>query len=349
MSELEWMRSIPRRIMVGMHAPDYDQLPAEYHELHKAGKVPGIFENMDVDALVSLMKDCDIQAFWCYCKGGGGNAFYPSKVGHVLSALNGHDLFGEICEKCLSAGITPLAIYETGDTRLRKDKPEWCNYPVEVLRGEAEGEGHGPCAYSEPYGDFVIEQVREVLKGYPVKAIYLDELGAHSDGGNWLSRHGYARYRKDFGYDFPGIAALDHAQYVRHIRWFINLMREYLKKVRGVVKDIRPDVAFTYNYVGFPDQADFVTCDIFPFKGGTLSLETTLRRNAVLSRYQPGEALLDVVGHGDHYSSKGMDGYEAELWTARSLGVATCTCFILPLDGRLLTEQFERSRVIYGR
>ena len=100
-SDLSFLKRIPRRIMVGMHTLDYDQLPPEYHEAREAGRAPAIFEKLDVDAHVEAMKDAHVQAFWFYSKGGGGNAFYPTQIGHMHSALNGWDFFGEMCEKCL--------------------------------------------------------------------------------------------------------------------------------------------------------------------------------------------------------------------------------------------------------
>jgi len=338
---MRWMAERPRRVMAGMHLLDDDQLPDEYHAARRKGQVAGILELLDVDGLVEALRDAHVQAFWIYCKGGGGNAFYPSRVGHVMSVLRGRDLFGELCEKCLSADILPLAIYETTDFRITRDHPEWRQKPVEMLRGERDDlpEGHA-CAWSEPYGDLLIEQAREVLEGYPVKAFYVDAIAGHSHGDEYLSPSAWRRFHRDFGFEYPGKSALSHEDDVRYIRWRLQCVHEYLERVRNAVKDVRPDVAFTYNYCGFADLCDFVSCDIFTLKAGNLKLEQLLRRNAALSRPHSGEALLDGMSSRAQ-EAKGLDGYRAECWTARSLGVATCGSFMMRLDGSVPQPQLD--------
>ncbi len=347
--DLSWIRTRPRRIMVGLHTPDYDQLPESYEALRKAGTLPGIFENLDVDDIVKSLKEAHVQAFWFYAKGGAGNAFYPSEVGHAHTIVKDYDLFGELCEKCMDAGITPLCVYEGYDARLKSEHPDWCAQPVEMLRGERDDMRFGvPCAWGSDYGDFLIEQTREILTRYPVKGYYVDAIGGNTRNGDWMTPDLYTRFREEFGFDFAGLDELTHEQYVRYYRWRLKLIEDYLARVREVVKELRPDVAFTYNYVGIPGPADFITCDIFPLKSGTLNLEYMLRRNAALSVHKPGEALLDGVGGGEHLLPKGLDGYRAECWMARSLNVAVCTSFIMPLDGRKPAPQFELTRRVFA-
>ena len=349
MPDSPWMRERPRRMMTGMHTPDYDQLSDAWHALHDAGKVPGVLEAFDADALVAAVKAAGVQAFWIYSKGGGGNTFCPTEVGHMLSALEGRDLFGELCDKLVDADITPLCVYEVASGRHKQEHPEWCSQPVEMLRGERDDmDFAGPCCWASGYGDYVIEQMREVLTRYPIKAIYLDCVGGGARGGDWQTPELYRRFREEFGFDFPGLAGLTHEQYVRYYRWRMKLIEAYLDRARRVTRELRPDVAFTYNYVGIPGPADFVTCDLFPFSGGTLGAESLLRRNAALSRNGPGEVLFDGCTSGSGLLPQGVDGFRAQCWTARALGVAVCTGWSMPMDGRLVPRRFELTRKIFA-
>ena len=54
-----------------------------------------------------------------------------------------------------------------------------------------------------------------------------------------------------------------------------------------------------------------------------------LRAYAALSRRLPADVLLDSVTcvRGDFRTPKALDGYRADLWTARACGVAVMACY----------------------
>ncbi len=321
-----------RRIMAGMHIPDLDQVGTEYREMITGGQFPAPMSRLNAKALISGIKKAGFQAFWFYSKGGYGNAFYPTRAGHMLSTLNGRDLFGELCEACLAEGISPLAIYESSDRRICETRPDWTH--------TAGPDGKHPvdaCVFS-PYGDYVLEQMREILEKYPVKAYYLDALGCAMKG-EWLCPTCRREYNERFGADFPGLSRLSHGQNTALVRLRIEKLKEFAEKARDLAKSIRPDVAFTYNYIGVPAFCDFVTCDLFAHETGNLALNTGLRRNAALSMHPPGEVLLDSVTQSMRL--KGHDGYAAEVWSARSLNVAVCGSFVMDASGAAPADEME--------
>lgn len=122
----DWVKKCLRREMVGLHIPDYDQMPA-YSQLQKEHHLAGILEKLDPRGFVKELKKAHVQAFWFYSKCHYGNAYYPGKVGHVHSALKGRDIFGEFTEACLAENIVPLAVYEFSDKRMPDDHPDWCH------------------------------------------------------------------------------------------------------------------------------------------------------------------------------------------------------------------------------
>lgn len=348
----DWVRECPHRHMVGLHVSDYDQVP-EYAALVTQGKAAPILSNIDPKHLARELRKAGVQAFWFYNKCHKGNSYYPSKVpgAHIHSALNGRDLFGEICEACLSEGIVPLCVYEFSDHRIIADKPEWCHHkpPVDgdfdMTDGMQGSRISGACLHG-PYGEYALEQARETVKNYPVRGYYIDFLGLFTFG-EWICPWCGERFRKDMGFDFKGIERMTHQQYVRYVQWHYAQYDGYAKKMRKVIEDARPGTVFVHNYHGSFDapmlqnwklageNCSFISGDLFTLRKGTLAISWKLRGYAAASRMKPAESLLDsltAVG-GEFNTPKALDSYLAELWTCRSVNVAACTSIMLNIDG----------------
>jgi hypothetical protein len=348
----DWIPRCPRRMMVGLHVPDYDQMP-DFATLKKDMSLSDILEHVDPKAFVRDVKKAHVQAFWFYSKCHYGNAYYPSKVGHVHSALKGRDLFGELVEACLSEGVVPLCVYEFSDMRIPKDHPDWChqipNRPdfasadvTDAAQGARVG---GPCL-NGPYGEFAIEQTIEVMKQYPIRGYYVDFLGLFGSE-KWICPYCNPKLKKVLGREFPGTANLTHDEYIRYVLWRLGENDRYAQRLRKAVKSLRPDVAFVHNFHGFwgagdfqwfdfaSRNSDFLTADHFQLRDGMLQMSWKLRAQASGSQPRPAEALLDsmVCTPGDFATPKGLDGYRAELWTARAANVATCCSIIIRPDG----------------
>ena len=364
-TEINWTKNCQRRVMGLGHVPDYDQIP-EYRDLMRKHGLPGIFENFDPKSLVRELKKTHAQAFWFYSKDHQGNAFYPSKVGHVLSVMKGRDFFGELVDACLSEDIVPLCVYEFSDKRMPIDHPDWCHRVIDdrEINGDMTdavqgARMRGPCL-NGPYGDFVIEQTIEVLKEYPVKGYYVDFLGLFGFG-EWDCPYCASIFKKDLGFEFSGIKNMTHEQYVKYVKWHYIQNDNYAKKLRKVIKDIRPDVAFTHNFHGNSNtvnmqrsdfaarNCDFITGDLFQFREGLLPADWKMRQYSALKPEQPAEALLDSVPcmGGDFSTVKAYDSYKAELFIARSLNVATCVSTILSVDGQMDLTMLTLNKKLY--
>ena len=363
--DFPWVRNAPRRFMVGFHVPDYDQVP-EYRECEKLHGVPRILEEFDAKHFVRELRKAHVQAFWFYSKCHKGNAYYPSKVGHVHSALGGRDFFGELCEACLSEGVVPLCVYEHSDQRMPKDHPDWCHKipsedtkrldATDAVEGARVG---GPCL-NGPYGEFVLEQTREVLKEYPIKGYYIDFLGLFGIE-NWVCPYCNEKYEKAFGHSFPGTANMEHDELVRYVRWWYKENDRYAQTVRKLIRDLRSDVLFTHNFHGWADCAnmqrmdfasencDFVAGDLFQLRAGMLQMSWKIRGYATLSRCKPADVLLDgmtCIG-GDYNTPKALATYNAEMWTARSLNVGTTASIVMSIDGTFNQHVVEGVKKVY--
>ena len=348
--KMNWMQDCMRRVMVGFHVPDTDQtsFPADK-----------ILSEVDPHAIVRQVKKTGAQAFWYYSKCHRGNAYYPSKVGHVHSALRGRDLFDEFTQACLAEGIVPCGVYEFSDRRLPTDKPDWCHrVPTMAGRGEVEmTDGvQGASVVSSaclngPYGDFAIQQAVEVVSKYPIQAYYVDFLGKF-DVYRWICPHCGESFKREFGFDFPGDALkLPHEQYVAYLKWHYRQYDVYCKRMLAEIEKVNPDVMFVHNLHGIfnepclqtwelaANNCDYYSHDIFTLRDGTLLMSTESRLYADRTRRRggaaPGEELIDsvVCTKRDILTPKALDGYRAEMWTARACGVASMGSFIMNVDG----------------
>ncbi len=350
--ETDWIRSCTRRVMAGGHVPDVDQLEG-FEPLRRELNLPDLLERVDPREMVRAVRRAHGQAFWFYAKCHYGNAYYPSRVGHVHSALKGRDLFGELCEACLSEGVVPLAVYEFSDFRMPKDHPDWCHViPAPPGAGKQDitdasqgGRVQGPCL-NGPYGEFVLEQMREIVSQYSVRGVYIDFLGLFGYE-RWRCPYCGPKLKAALGREFTGIEALSHAERVRYQQWRWSQYDAYARRVRRVIKSRRPDVALVHNFHAFfvpgnsqvfdlaARHCDFLTGDLFHLRYGMLKLSWKLRVLAAGSRPKPAESLLDsaTAFQWDFRTPKALDSYRAELWTARALNVAACASFMFNLDG----------------
>jgi len=358
----DWVRRTGRRMMVGLHVPDYDQFPA-YPQLMREHDLDEILEHIDPKFFVRELRKCHAQAFWFYSKGHQGNAYYPSAVGHMHSALRGRDLFGEFAEACLSEGIVPLCVYEFSDHRMPKDHPDWC-HQLPDLRGldttdEAQGMRVGGACLNGPYGEFALEQAREVVSAYPVKGYYVDFLGLFGLE-DWRCPYCEPLYEEALGRPFRPVSEMDHDEYVAYIRWRYAQNDRYAKRLRKLIKDLRPDVELVHNLhafqagpnmqrIGFAaENCDFLSGDLFHLRRGMLQVSWKTRVYGAYSRKGRGEVLLDsVTAYNDFTTTKAPDSYNAEMWTGRSNNCAICGGVIVNLDGTLDKRLFALTKKLF--
>ena len=347
----EQIKNCARRLMIGFHIPDYDQLPG----FENLGIAP-ILSKFDPEEIVKNVKESYAQMFWFYSKCHYGNSYYPSKAGHIHSGMKGRDFFGEFTEACLKEGIIPGAVYEIADHRIMKDKPEWC-HRVMVEKPDEEdidvtdaiqGTQIAGACLNGPYGDYVIEQALEVAENYPIKAFYFDFLGLFNFG-HWVCPYCNKLYEEELGIKFPGIINMDHKQYVAYTKWHYRQNNNFIKKLKQKIQQINPDILFTHNFHGtFPfvglqraedtsKNCDFVTGDLFHLRSGMLQMSWKIRQYASLSNGNPGEVLLDyTAGIGkDCYTPKALDSYRAEIWTASATHAAVCSSVISRISGEV--------------
>ncbi|MHC4873578.1 MAG: beta-galactosidase trimerization domain-containing protein [Planctomycetota bacterium] len=360
-SHFKWLEECPRRVMIGLHIPDYDQLP-EYADLEKHYNLSGIMANYDPEKMVKKLKEADAQAFWFYNKGHMGNAYYPTKVGHMHSALNGRDVFAETIEACQKHRITPLCVYEASDCRISRDKKEWCHNTV--FDGERDitdvfdGASGGACILG-PYGDFIMEQAVETVSSYSLKGYYVDFLGLFA-GDKWSCPYCQKKIADDLNWDMeifePG--AMSSEQLAAFTNWRYEKYAEFALKMKTAIQKASPQTLFTHNFhcgsLQNPEKAseicDIVTGDIFHLRAGMLSISWGAKRYAELSKNHPSDMLIDsdFSYNMDFSTIKAIDSFRVETLTARSSGIGLTSAIIPDITGYINDEQFNILKKIFS-
>jgi len=114
----DWNEERLLRFMIGQHTPDVDQNEEVVQILGKGDRAVAsqkIWTEISAKKLVDLVRDVGAEVFYYYAKCHQGNAYYPSRVGHVRSARRGGYFFGEITEECTKHDIVPVGLYELYD------------------------------------------------------------------------------------------------------------------------------------------------------------------------------------------------------------------------------------------
>jgi len=362
-SDRSWLDARNRRVMIGGHFTDVDQTDAD---ILKHIELLNRYDPVDI---VRKLKAIGTEVFYFYSKCHCGNAYYPTKHGHIHSQMHGRDFFGEMVRACLEEDILPGCVYEFSDNRIRKDNPDWCHRQpkavtgknVEITEEAAAMEIAGACL-NGPYGDMVIEQTKEVVSQYPIACYWIDFLGLFGNFDAWECPHCNALYRKEFGSDFPGTAGMSRDEYLRYYNWRYRVTDEYAGRLMAEVRAIRPELPVCLNYFALnPGKTaqltmditrrhfDFVGKDVFTNRVGSLRGSWMPRAVRSASAHAPGEMLLDslIACQGDLFSPKPLGDYRGEIWTTRLAGAKHCASVIPTCEGELSSAQLALIKQVF--
>jgi|GEM_PF-5857848 len=373
-SEYNW-KNFPEgkflfRFMIGQHTPDYDQNRDIKRWLGgKNGK--GIGYKTSPEKLVSMVKDMGADVFYFYSKCHQGNFYYPSPTGHVHSAFKKRDFFGEMIQECIRQNIVPAALYETLDWRIMAEKPEWCFK-------NRNGNTGLPCLNS-PYGDFVIENLKEILLNYPLYAIYFDMVDAHTSANMGMldsqastgisCPHCEKLYKKTTGREYPGVSVLDYAGRKKYLQWHAeNYVGRFLKRALSVIEEYAPDCRLEHNFhndLGRPwvahdwkmtdELTGSFTCDIFAFWDGSIVDVCVPKAYRTSGTKYRSWLLTDGSMGGEPSTPKPFDFYKVEMASVMSNGLDVCASIFMEADGtmdpaqaKIIKKEFDYFRHIKG-
>jgi len=152
---------------------------------HHSPDPPAItYEDFDPDQWFRLYEEADLDHLWVFCKGHHGEAYYPTKVGHMHPGLK-VDFVKAFRDRLRRKGIAFHAYYCIGfDDWAVLNHPKWAlldengkNRRVHADETtHSYGQWHWACI-NTPYRQYVFDQLTEIVKGYGPDGIFLDIVG----------------------------------------------------------------------------------------------------------------------------------------------------------------------------
>jgi hypothetical protein len=221
-------------------------------DFHTPGSVAPIAERFDAEAFAETMRAAHVGSVNVFARCHHGYCYYPTKVGTIHPGLD-IDLLGSQIEALHSVGIAAVAYVTIGWDDLAAEKnPGWVVVGKDG-RMEARDPHSAPSIAGglspddEPmaprwsmldpstgYGDYVLDQVRELCARYPIDGFWFDICLPVPNYSPW----GRARLA-EAGIDLADDAAV--AAYARRSEL------AYLERVSDLIRDLAPGAEIFFN------------------------------------------------------------------------------------------------------
>jgi hypothetical protein len=246
---------------------------------HHSPDPPAItYQNFDPDQWFRLYEEADLDHVWVFCKGHHGEAYYPTKIGHVHPGLK-VDFVKAFGGRLRQKGIAFHAYYCIGfDDWAVLNHPDWALLDENgknrrVVPGNtphSQGQFHWTCI-NTPYRQYVMEQLTEIVKGYNPDGIFLDIVGQPLCYCNYCSD----LYRSRYGHDIPRGPATDRYWHETDEFLYQTTQLGFVKEAIATVRGLNSQAAITINggHLDFRkemmDLLDYTFAE--PFAGNYLS------------------------------------------------------------------------------
>ncbi len=225
-----------RRVFLDSHTPDW----ADPHQ-----RGPGVDEGTelltaDPRAVMDTIADAGADSVIVFAKCQYGNSYYPSRVGRVHSGLRGRDVFGESLAAAHDRGMKVIAYFSNmWDTAVAGEQPGW---RMETLGGRPSTARWPALCLLSPYRQRALEHVREIAERYPVDGLWSDILtvgpcACHRCRDLFTGR-----------YDIPMPQSPQDPGWLELVRFSNDLLTDYLREQRDVLRAARPDAALIPNF-----------------------------------------------------------------------------------------------------
>jgi len=220
---------------------------------------------MDVDHEVEMLKKLGANVVQVGC--GGISAFGPSRLDcqRPTPYLQG-DKFGEIVEKCHAAGIRVIARFDVGKVHKAylETNPDWFTRRADGTPAYFE-DCAAVCVNGAYQQERILDVLREAMTRYPLDGIFFNMPGYPTTDydGNYVGICQCENCRRRFhawsgGMTLPTVETDEDPVYRKYEQFKVYTVTDMLRKVRGLVKSIDPNVALsTYS----DDGIDVIRCE----------------------------------------------------------------------------------------
>lgn len=294
-------------------------------------------QNFSPAEYVKNVKKANVGSAMVYACCHNGNCYYPTKVGHMHSGLNGRDVFGETVTLLKENGILPMGYYTVvfhndGSIRLPH------TIPVDV---DGNPVRHGRYHYSCPNQDDIVEFYREQIR----EIVAYDLAGIFIDMTYWPAICYCDACRKKYGKPIPEIVDFRNPEWVEFQQFREKSMVEFAAKLADAARQTKPGISVTNQFspllhgwrlgqsAGLAQISDYGSGD---FYGGKLQQRFATKAFSAFTRKKPFEFMTSrSVTLRDHTSTKSPDEMCASALTTLANGGAYLFIDAINPDGTL--------------
>ena len=161
---MRWYENRYRRHLLDMHIEDWDER---------------FLSEFSPETYVENLKLAHINAPMIYLQAHTGHCYWPTKSGHMHSALRGReDMLRRLTDLCHEAGMSVVGYYSLIYNVYEEDRhPEWRLRDPEGRSPRQRGGRYGLCCPNQPeYREFVDAQIREMGEYFKLDGIFYDML-----------------------------------------------------------------------------------------------------------------------------------------------------------------------------
>jgi hypothetical protein len=230
-------------------------------DFHTSRDCQNVGAEFDPRTFAETVKMGHVDSMTIFAKCHHGFSYYPTKVGTTHPHL-AFDLMGQQIEALHSAGVrAPIYVSLMWDDLAGEQHGEWVivdksgtmliRPPLTNQSPGSGGRGWVTLDLTSGYGEYVIAQVEEICRNYPVDGFFFDICSPIANYAPWNQ----ARLRQ------AGIP-LDDDQAV--FQFAVQGLQAYRRRLSGVVRELVPDATVFFNGT------------ITPVMGNTISFQTHL-------------------------------------------------------------------------
>lgn len=324
-------------------------------DFHTSRDYATVATEFDADEFAETMAAAHVQAVNVFAKCVHGYSYYPTEVGTTHPGLS-FDLLGAQIEALHRRGIrAPIYVSVLWDDLAAEQHPGWVvtdrdgrtlvRRPLSadtVLRNEV---GYSSLDIATPYADYLLAQVEELCRRYPVDGLWFDLVWPEPS----YSPAAQSRMRA------AGVPLEDAEAVWEHYR---DLLHDLCSRLRDVVTHHHPDATIFLNGSVGADMADIVELqthievESLPTSGDVwgYSHYPVVARNARTH----GKPLVGMTGRfhaswADFGGLKTVPQLEYEVGTIVGAGGAVCIGDQLHPDGRIDAAVYRTIGAVYER
>lgn len=208
-------------------------------DFHTSPWIKSVGADFDPEEFVAELKRARVNSVTVFAKCHHGMSYYPTQIGVIHPELQ-RDLMGEMIKACHAAGIrAPIYLSVCWDEYIAATHAEWRQ--VDPRTGRFVGAGPREAGWrwlclNTPYRHYVLAQVREICRSYPVDGFFFDII-MHVEPGCMCND--CVRDMQEMHLD-PGNDD--------HLRWFTNhVTRHFMWLAQMAVEDHHPEATLFFN------------------------------------------------------------------------------------------------------